>query len=199
MQLSVSHLLDFCRVFSLTNFIFSSISLSSYPFTPYSLPCIPGEYQNEEGTDECKPCAAKTYSNSKKRNTTCDTCPSGRISTAGSVKCSSCSAGQYVEAFTKSCQKCPAGYVSNAPDSMLCMQCGINNKGESSNTENTICNSCDLGQYQPTPGTCEECKPGQYASDKGLKSCAKCPVDTYLPDLGKKKLVLSPVPHVPQT
>ena len=149
------------------------------------LPCIPSEYQNEEGKTACKPCAKNTFSKDKARTQTCAVCSLGRTSAAGSVICSSCSGGQYVDASTDSCLTCPKGYVSKNPNSQTCEQCGTGSKGESSEVGATSCSSCDLGKYQTTPGVCEECKPGQYASDKGLKSCTECPVDTYLSEFGK--------------
>ena len=99
--------------------------------------------------------------------------------------CSSCSAGQYVETSTGACLMCPLGYVSKTLNSVTCGQCGKGSKGESSEPGDSACSSCGLGKYQLSPGVCASCAPGQYASDKGLKSCTKCSVDTYLSEFGK--------------
>jgi hypothetical protein len=75
--------------------------------------------------------------------------------------------------------------VSKKQNSENCEQCGTSTKGESSEAGDTTCSSCDLGKYQTTPGVCTACVPGLYASDKGLKTCTKCPVDTYCSESGK--------------
>ena len=149
------------------------------------LPCIPGEYANTVKSTGCKKCAMNTYSDKRQSKTTCRKCASGRTSEEGSIVCSSCTAGQYVDK-TFSCIKCPAGYISKkATNSKYCVLCGTKEKGESSQAGDSTCSSCDLGKYQTAPGTCENCPSGQYASDKGLKFCTHCDVDTYTSELGK--------------
>ena len=74
----------------------------------YCLPCTPGSYgkADENGYAICEKCPNNYYSNAI-NETSCETCPTGRISDIGSVSCSLCPAGWKVDGL--GCTSCMPG------------------------------------------------------------------------------------------
>ena len=87
----------------------------------------------------------------------CQNCPAGRRSTAGST-CQECGNGKYAPAGSASCINCPAGQYDR--------------------TDNTACNDCPAGKYSPNAGQdssndCRNCQSGRY-SVAGASACISC-------------------------
>ena len=124
--------------------------------------------------------------NGKTADTTkCLNCKIGMTSKAGASTCDNCREGTF-GSESGVCTDCPQGWHTSQSGSSFCLRCGTGTKGETtSGRGSSVCNSCDLGKHQTIPGVCENCPVGQYASDKGEKSCTKCDVDTYLTEEGK--------------
>ena len=88
----------------------------------------------------------------------CQNCPAGRFSTAGST-CQECGNGKYAPAGSASCINCPAGQYDR--------------------TDNTACNDCPAGKYSPNAGQdssndCRVCQSGKYQGAVGQASCILC-------------------------
>ncbi len=142
------------------------------------LPCLPGQMGNATGQRQCHDCLRGKVSASA-GNSSCSSCPPGRTSNPGSAVCTDCAPGQYIVAADDSCRSCEAGKHTPKSNMDLCLQCGLNSKGETSAPGANTCAQCELGRYQTEPGICQPCPPGTYQDGKGEKMCIPCPVDTY--------------------
>ena len=120
----------------------------------HSLPCIPGEYQNEEGAPSCKLCAAG-YVSQKQNSQTCEQCGTdvkGESSEAGESSCSSCNLGRYQSA-PGVCEDCPLGFFQHTRGEKQCLDVTFCPLGKLPNlVTKTGCEAapwgiCVLGEY----------------------------------------------------
>ena len=88
----------------------------------YCLPCTPGSYgkADENGYAICEKCPNNYYSNAI-TETSCETCPTGRISDIGSVSCSLCPAGWKVDGL--GCTSCMPGTYQPGMEKSDCLDC----------------------------------------------------------------------------
>lgn len=176
-----THILLYSYCYRQTQYIlnfFPNIILHSEPFIlffsnhnvlhhGYSLPCIPGEYANNETSILCKKCAENTFSTEKARTTTCDACASGRFSGNGSTTCSTCAPGRFIDGGN--CETCIAGKYTPVPDLSECIK-------------------CELGRFQDqsSQASCLPCIPGELSLVSGSTKCDLCPENYYSAEKERK-------------
>jgi hypothetical protein len=146
--------------------------LDQRPDTP-CVQCAFGEFQNLNGTIECQPCAAGTYSM--------------QHGAVAAESCSQCSAGQMdsdVDATTP-CVLCQRDTYSNETGVTVCKDCplgrGVGFMGATSEGD---CLSCPLGKvdHDQLPTTpCVGCPPGKYQDFFGGQFCIECGGGKYQP------------------
>lgn len=130
----------------------------------------------------CSLCAAGTY-NIASGQTSCVSCPVGKLSSSDRSFCDDCSAGEY--AFNKStCEPCTLG--TYAPQALVdsCLSCtsGSSTNGVSSGA--TSCTPCDAGWWSSASSVnCSACAAGR-ASSAGASLCAACAAGTYVASMG---------------
>mgnify|MGYP006268382139 CR=1 FL=1 len=186
-----------------------SVSCTPCPDGYYSLQkaafctqCSTG-YISIGGGTGCQQCAAGTYL----LNNTCQSCPDGKTSAAGSVginSCTNCSAGYYSNDNTSHiCTTCPAGTYSSA-GSGSCSDCGqgqystgtasaCTNCGAgyiyagTKGTSSSVCSACPVGTSSSAAasGSCTDCSAGYYQGGTGQSSCNACGTG-YYQDLTKQ-------------
>ena len=117
----------------------------------------------------CQPCQPGTYKSSR-ITSSCDTCPPGSTSTAGSERCS-CPAGMFWNGTI--CDPCPPGSVSQY-GAIDCTSCP---SGSVALLGGTTC-SCSGGNAwewnNGIYGSCQPCFAGTYKNSE-VGSCVRCP------------------------
>ncbi|KAL5262772.1 hypothetical protein ACHWQZ_G008238 [Mnemiopsis leidyi] len=170
----------------------SGISMSLYEVAVVgrAAECSSGTYMSSNG---CQQCRENTYS--RAGASSCTSCPSGKVSPAGSTTegdCyfEKCGVGDYLT--ESGCQGCPPGQTSSegsmaesdcyyppcsAGDYMTesgCQQCRENTF---SGAGASSCTSCPSGKVSPagstTEGDCyfEKCGVGDYLTESGCQGC----------------------------
>ena len=120
-----------------------------------SFPCPDGEYQDEAGQTECKPCDAVAGSNELTGSLGCNPCPPGSIVSGNGT-----------------CTLCHAGTISNGGSATNCTKCttGSSERGKS------YCDDCKAGTYlnaDNDPPTCDPCDAGEV-SKAAASACTPC-------------------------
>ena len=138
--------------------------------------CPPGTYGS---LTTCFSCPSGTFNSSTgaTSNASCQMCPPGQYSDAGSTSCQMCPPGQYSAAGSASCSSaCPPETLVTLGSAclMICLA-GKYKTG-------TTCQTCPSGTYYVGPGAnsmgeCVPCGPGTY-SGLGFPVCLNCPPGT---------------------
>ena len=163
-------------------------------FTSACESCIPGMYNDKQGSTYCKMCPGNAHSPVGSASTNdCSGCRVGYQFTENDPACEICIAGRYMDETTSSvalCKKCTVGYFlsdasgtradlhDNSNDCFKCQSGTISSPLGGSD----FCFSCGPGEYQFTINAtaekykCKNCPMGFYTELKGLMSCKACPL-----------------------
>ena len=139
--------------------------------------CSEGQYQDESGRPECKPCLAGSYCETRGLVAPTGQCAGGKYSDPGFVTCAVCPPGTWdARSGRANCTDCEAGkYSSEAFRQVECVDlCSI---GRYSPGGLPSCPQCPEGQYQPNTGagTCIACVAGQFSAVLGAATvCTAC-------------------------
>ena len=128
-------------------------------------PMHPGG-SNAQVCIDCEP--GKYQSNNASTSTTCDSCPTGKMSTTSG------------NTSINDCISCAPGNVS--PSSSIRSICNPCDPGWSSN-DGITCFNCPSGSISSAGSVCRPCQPG-YTSNTGNTACIRCPAGTRCPELG---------------
>ena len=106
----------------------------------------------------------------------CDACPGGTWSGAGSTACTNCSAGQFSSAGAPACQDCAAGAYTSSSGSLRCTACAAGSFAAAPRAP--VCTPCPGGTYLNATGAssaaaCATCGGDRYSAP-GSASCALC-------------------------
>ncbi|KAL5010014.1 hypothetical protein ScPMuIL_012319 [Solemya velum] len=132
-------------------------------------PCERGEYQDECGQQDCKPCPVGMTSplGSDSESDCYKLCPAGQSSPSGNTPCNPCERGEYQdECGQQDCKPCPVGMTSPL----------------GSDSESDCYKLCPAGQSSPSGNTpCNPCERGEYQDECGQQDCKPCPVGMTSP------------------
>jgi hypothetical protein len=144
-------------------------------------PCLPGEFNDQEGKTSCKLCPINTKSE-KAGLKECSNCGFGEKSDEeGSAKCVKCGAGEASTGIDGKCESCSEGRYrpsknsdGTETDAASCFICPV---GWSAEGGSSKCRECEVGRYNAIEGeTCKDCWEGSYRSSKMGITCDKCKV-----------------------
>ncbi|XP_060063970.1 uncharacterized protein LOC132544399 [Ylistrum balloti] len=153
--------------------------------------CPIGHYQPDWNQLDCLPCPENTTTrlDAADNQTLCeDFCLSGYERVG--LECVPCPVGQYKNnsyGMLESCVTCPRGYVTPLVASTSSTNCSIYNctEGSKINYNNTGCELCPLGEYQPQKyqTDCLPCANGSSTRQVGATVCEViCPSGQQLKD-----------------
>lgn len=162
--------------------------------------CFPGFYGNCTGVDdcfsclidECIACPAGSYlaAAGAASKSSCESCPEGKISVAGSSSCETCPVATYASdsasdtdgfgltAGATFCATCPHGRINPYKSQTECSACA---SGYSAEANSTACSKCGVGTYADVAATpeCISCEAGTYNPYTGMSTCLECSGQFY--------------------
>jgi hypothetical protein len=151
--------------------------------------CPLGKFSSTSGAESCLDCQIGQFQ--QVNRSSCDHCPAGLYSGAGSLVCSAlCPSGKYGEPQVlqdvtedQVCHNCPAGQYQALNASAKCAVCP---NGKFQSTQGgRACFACPAGNSQPSTAVCSACPAGQYQEQIGRAICKECPSGTFTSAAGE--------------
>ena len=161
--------------------------------------CKPGTHKDIKGSSSCKSCESGKFAlqdgsidenvcierdacqpgQYRISETECLSCEAGKFSIVlNANECNYCSGGKIAASTgTQTCTECLAGHYSS-PDRTLCVPCGPNGYGITSNSGSASESDClCMAGHEPTDGIsnrCIACETGKYKENMGDNACSTC-------------------------
>ena len=151
---------------------------------PVCAPCDAGTYKDSGASGECAACPSHAVSGPGSTSlAACECAPGFTGDAASGESCAPCAAGSYKDAAgPEACSACPSGAASpeGSTSASSCV-CPAGYSGDAGAGES--CEPCGAGRFKPYEGAgeCMACPDGGESADEG-RSCATCPLGTYLED-----------------
>jgi hypothetical protein len=195
---SVSHAASKRAIDCVCNVGYSGVALEN------CTACASGKYKAVNGSASCSLCMPGKYSTETGQIevATCQHCPNGTTSYAGSGNITNCSCTYgYTAAratFGTQCMACAAGKFKDSIGSGECSLCPGGTysaeTGQASNATCTLCPTggysspgvitimdcmCNLGYTGPNGTNCSACVPGKFKNTSGTMACTLCSRGKY--------------------